>query len=192
MDRVAVVKRLFEHFYNKLYKSNHKIDLSVARNKTLITNFIDLLIKQYTLEAIGSQFLFNYIAYSFEQYANKNLKRRISLNWIVGRKMFSKWLNRRDSWDYYVDKFLREHSVDLQLIDLVNEEKKDPLATYRSEELEKSRLPDSEARVYNCLQTTTLYNHRSLICITCHQRSFCKQLLNKVNPKLYASRGYGS
>jgi hypothetical protein len=189
------IKQLYEIFYSKTHQESYFLDLSNERNQKFIENFFINLGDIVSFETIGPNLLIDYFAFAFYYYSSLETKRNITFNWIIGKKMIKRFFEREKGWDYYVDNFLRENQINTDTIrsKLVEEkQEKNYLAIHQEEELEKARCADTEARVYSCLNTTTLYNHRSHVCLLCHQKQFCKQLLKKVNPSLYENRGYGA
>lgn len=188
-----IIKELYEYFYFKTLYKPYTLDLLRERNSKFVTNFLINLDKFVSLETVGVNLLIDYFSYSFAYYSSLDTQRDISLNWIIGKKMIKRFFGEKTGgWDYHVDNFLREHQISKDEIrsKLVVQEEKSYLKVHPSEESEKSRVPDTEARIYNCLNYTTLFNHRSIICLTCHQKIFCRQILKKTNPDLYAKRGY--
>lgn len=190
--RKAVVK-LYNYFYSKIYKTPFSLDLSQAKQEKMVDNFIKLLANQLGLHSIGINTFIDIFSFSFAYWNTKATKRRISLNWIIGKKTVTRWLEKKDGQNFYTDKFLLEYGIDLsllkqQLYELENKELTsqglDP-----AEELEKLRF-EGEAKLYNCLQHTTLYHHRSLNCLGCSNRSVCKGLLRTTAPQVYKRRGY--
>jgi len=191
------IKQLYEIFYSKACNESYSLDLSSERNKKFIENFFINLDSIVPSEAIGPNLLIDYFAFAFYYYSSLEMKRNISLNWIIGKKMLKRFFEREEGWNFYVDNFLRENQINkdelrYKMLESVKDYHYDYLKISLAEEQEKSRCADTPARVYSCLETTTLYNHRSHICILCHQKPFCKQLLKKVNPLLYENRGYGA
>ena len=191
------IKQLYDIFYSKILKESYSLDLSNDRNQKLIANFYIHLDDIVPDEAIGPNLLIDYFAFAFYYYGSLETKRKITFNWIIGPKMIKRFFEREKGWDYYVTNFLRENQINPdelrhKLLYGSKPIEVDYLKVHPEEELEKGRCADTEARVYSCLNTTTLYNHRSHVCILCHQKQFCKQLLKKVNPTLYINRGYGA
>lgn len=189
------IKVLFEHFYSKVHRHSYNLGLDRYINQKLIHSFEQHLQQYVNEQTIGINLLIDYFAFAFGYYSDKKLQRNISLNWIIGKKMIKRFFERQEGWDYYTQKFLHEYQVNVdelksRLQEQETKEEKDYLKIHKSEELEKARTPDTEARVYSCLNTTTLFNHRSTICVMCHQKVFCKQLLRKTNQNLYEKRGY--
>lgn len=185
------VAKLFDYFYNKLYRqASYKLDINQGYQKKMIDSFIILIGTQFQLPGVGVNYLIEYFCFSFHYWFNKSTSRKITLGWIIGQKTFKRWLDRSEGVDYYTAKFLKEHSIDIalvkqQLFEL--EDKRGQLDP--SEELEKLRF-DGEARLYHCFQHTTLYNHKSLNCIRCLQKTACKKLLKTTAPLIYKERGY--
>lgn len=187
-DQYAKIKRLFEYYYYKTYRAFPYYNSEL--NKVKIDNFLKQLSKKVDLSSIGNGFWIEYFAWSFSRRANETTKRNISFNWIIGKKMLDQWFDRKEKFSYQYDQFIKEHSIDIEQLrsDLVEPEKPldklDPL-----EEKEKGRL-GGEPQLYNCLQFTTLYNSRSIICLTCSNKVLCKKLLAEKYPKIYEKRGY--
>lgn len=184
--------KLFEYFYNHLYKTNFKLDLSINNQDKVLSNFVKELEKRVI--GVSNNFLVSFLSFGFAYFYTKRLKRKITLNWIASKKLLTRFLAREEGTDYYTREFLREYNINLDELRsyLVEQQEVDYLALDKQEELNKARLPDSDARLYNCLQDTTLYNHRSAICLICHQKTFCKNLLKTTNNFVYKKRGYES
>lgn len=191
MDYHKLVQKLFDFFYKKVYKNpNYKLDLELSNHRKVIDSFVKLLSQYYQLPSIDVNFLIAYFVFSFEYWSNKKIKRNVSLNWIVGKKTFQRWLEKRDSSSYYNSKFLKEYDISLdQLKQDLHEEESEAKGLDPAEELEKQRFT-GEAIMFNCLLTTTLYNHRSIICLRCEHKVTCKKVLKESYPKIYKNRGY--
>ena len=192
MNYYKAVSRLFDYFYNKVYKSNFKLNLDQVGQRKMVDNFVKVLATQFNIQSVGINTLLEFFSFSFAYWSTKTTKRRISLGWIIGKKTFNRWIERKDGVDYYTDKFLLEYGVDLTLLrqELFEQETNDH-GLDPAEELEKFRF-EGEMKLYNCLQHTTLYHHRSLHCLHCCNRITCKRLLRNTLPQLYRRRGYAN
>lgn len=190
IDYHKTVPKLFDAFYNKFYKTNFRLDLSINNQKKQVDNFIKLLGQHYQVDTLGINFLVEYFSFAFCYWKDKNVKRKIALNWIIGKKIFSKWLVRDQYSSYFYQKFLHEYSINIddlkqQLFeDIQIDNNLDP-----AEEIEKDRFKD-EARLYHCIINTNLYNHKSSICMSCSNKVTCKGILQQRYPRLYKARGY--
>lgn len=190
MDYHKTVTKLFDHFYNKIYKANFQLDLSIGKQQKQVDNFIKLLARHYQFDSVGVNLLVEYFAFSFCYWSTKITKRKITLGWIVGKKMFAKWLDKSEHSKYFYDKFLVEYDVNLdQLKQQLIEEQIIDDGLDVAEEIEKRRFND-EARLYNCMMHTTLYNHKSKTCISCLHKTHCKIVLKVQLPTVYKNRGY--
>ncbi len=190
MDYHKLVQKLFDYFYYKIHKNHYKLDLDLNNHKKIIDNFVKLLAQHYQLPSIDTNFLILYFTFAWEYYSNKHLKRNVSLNWIVGKKTFQRWLEKRDSTTYYNNKFLKEYGINIdQLKQDLHEDQSEAIGLDPVEELEKKRFT-GEAVLFNCLLHTTLYNHKSLICLQCPYKKDCKDMLKKTHPRIYKNRGY--
>ena len=190
MDYHKLVQKLFDYFYYKVHKKHFKLDLDLNNHRKLINNFVKLLAQHYQLPSIDVNFLILYFSFTWEYYSNKHLKRNVSLNWIIGKKTFKRWLDRKDSATYYNNKFLKEYEINLnQLKQDLHEDQSEAIGLDPAEELEKKRFT-GDAILFNCLLVTTLYNHKSLICLQCEHKKMCKSLLKSTYPRIYKNRGY--
>lgn len=187
------VSRLFDYFYAKLYKNpNFKLDLSINNQAKQVDNFIKLLSRFYPIEGISVNFFITYYSFAFQYWHDKITHRKIPLNWIIGPKTFKRFLDRTDESQYFVDKFLEKYKISLDQLrqDLV-ESDDEARGLDTAEENEKLRFY-GEARLYHCTVNTTMYNHRSVNCLGCPEKSICKKLLKQTYPKIYNQRGYNN
>lgn len=184
-DQKEIVACLFDYFYYKLYKYPYKLDLET--NDVNLSNYLIRLSKHYSIHSLGISFFYSYFCFAFEYWSKKTTKRKITLGWIIGKKMIGRWVCRPDSSKYFVDKFIKEYDIDINHVieNLIDdgEQGLDP-----AEEIEKTR--HSQAQLLHCIHFTTLYNHRSKHCISCKEKVICKRLLKSLYPQTYKNRGY--
>lgn len=187
----SLIEKIYTEFYRKFYnRPSFKMSLELNRASRQIDNFIALLLRHYQLESISINLLTSYIAWSFSRRFGQITKRDISLGWILGPKTFKKWLDKKEEEIYYTDIFINEIGINLdQLKQELHEEEIIQQNLDVSEELEKSRFK-GEAQLFHCFQFTTLYNHRSSICISCENKTTCKRLLKEKFPRTFKKRGY--
>lgn len=192
MDYHEKVCKIFDVFYQKVFKTaNFNLDLSRNKQRKQVDNFIKLISKNYYLPSIGTNFFISYFCFQFEYWENKKTKRNVSLGWIIGKKAFKRWIDRSESSEYFSNKFLLEYAIDLNAlrIDLHEDELVKNEVLDNCEEIEKIRFT-GEARLFNCLHHTTMFNHRSGTCLSCPQSRDCKILLKAKYPFTYKKRGY--
>lgn len=196
MDFNKTICRIFDHFYDRIYHKHYKLDLELHKQDKKLENFYNLLAAHYPIEGVSYNFLIQYLSYQFYRFANMETKRDISFGWLVGEKNFLVWHNRNRDQDWYVSQWLSEKKIDISLLKhkLHFEESIEGLEKSGldpAEELEKSRFKNNdEAKFYNCLHHTTLYNHESTACAGCFLKRICKRTLKSSNLKLYKDRGY--
>jgi hypothetical protein len=188
------IKLLFDYFYNKVYKgTNFSLDLSVNNQFKVVESFKKLLANYYPIESLDTNFLIFYMAWSFKNRAEQLVKRKISLNWIIGKKALGQFVNRNTDSDYYVDKFLLENNIKFSELNFrlheVSDDEDKAISIDQIEEAEKLRF-EGQGRLYNCLLNTTMYNHRSVNCLGCEMKTTCKALLKQKFPATYKKRGY--
>lgn len=188
-EQGEIVACLFDYFYYKLYKYSYKLDSTRARVK--INNYLKRLSKTYPIQSLGISFFYSYFCFAFEFWSNKTTKRRITLDWIIGKKMIDRWISRSSHSNYFSGKFVKEYDIDLNhVIESLVDQQEIQRGIDPAEELEKTRHGKSEVQLLHCLHFTTLYNHKSIHCISCKQRDTCKEFLKKLHPQTYKRRGY--
>ena len=163
------------------------------RERRQISNFIDLVSNKYGRFSIGKTFLFNFMSFNYEYYSSLDhcATKKIPLNWVIGRKALSRWVNRTEDDLYHAMKYASDNGVHMGLIRSAKNDHVNDVASVRiSEEAEKKRFHNEPEGLSNCIETTTLYNRRSVSCISCRYRIECKKLLKDNYPKIYIARGY--
>lgn len=187
-DHSSLIVKLYNFFYNKIYRAHSNI--TYASHKEQVDSFLNMLGEHYDFSSLGPNWFISYFCWTFAIRESQNTSRDISLNWIIGNKMLTRWLEKPEEFSWQYRDFVVKYSIDLDRLrnDLFESgvilRKLDP-----AEEREKSRL-GGEGQLYNCLLHTTLYNHRSIICLTCENKILCKKLLAQKYPRLSRERGY--
>lgn len=190
---IDFVIEAYEVFSRKIHKIPQFVFEPSQRELKQIENFIALLEKKYDKNSIGRIFLFNFMALSYDHYStlDHQAKKRIPLNWIVGKKALDRWVKRVEDDLYHSQKYVAENGIHIGLIGAGTERRSDDVTSIKKhEEEEKLRFYNKPRGMVNCIETTTLYNHRSLNCISCIYRKECKNMLKINYPKLYIARGY--
>lgn len=192
MNYPESISQLFTYFHYKIYRSSgFKMDLSRGNQGKYVDNFVEMLTTHYDESAVSPDFLIEYFLFQFAQKHDWDSDMKIQLNWIIGKKAFETWLNRNvETYSHFINKFTLEYDVNVHELKMllyhvdVKSQGLDPV-----EEMEKVRF-SGVARLGNCMENTTLYNHRSETCITCQEKFECKKILKSINKKLYDKRGY--
>jgi len=168
---------LYEYFFVKMTGwKNYKFRPSDNQEKQ-ISNFVKLLHKNYHLLSIGPNFLIDYYTFQFKYWSelDTRFEGKVMLNWVVGKKALDRWDNKQSSWNYFLQEFIKRFNIDKDIlvaklngVKIVN---KIPL-----QDIEKLRFYNTERGFVNCIEVTTLYNHRSKLCIFCKFKKDCKKL----------------
>lgn len=178
------VVRLYELYYAKKYSNtSYKFKPTLKAEQT-IEKFISYLDNKYKLICIGEHFLTKFFNFQFlrvkdqkfKRFASKDVAGRIQIYDIVGGKAIQYWEKRNIEFDFIIDPYIHAH-IELPEISI-------------SEEIEKKRFYNSELGLSNCLEKTSLYNHKSQLCILCKHKISCKDLLKNNYSQIYKSRGY--
>lgn len=189
-DLGGLIEQLYNFFYSKFYKKQFRLDLRLNKNGLQIQNFIGLLARHYQIDSIDVNFLINYLSWSFSRRFGQITKRNITLGWIIGPKAFKSWLEKKKEETYYVYQFVNGIGINVNELKMQLHNPIQLKGLDAAEELEKKRFKNSDAQLFHCSQTTTLYNHHSKTCLLCSYRITCKRLLSSQNPQLFKKRGY--
>lgn len=179
----------YEYFIQSIgYKKYIQKSLS-TNEKKIVDNFIKTLQKQYSLPSIGSNFLFRYFAFQFQYYSTLEMRwgKWIMLPWVIGKKAFKRWEEKKENWWYWCELFLQEKNI--RFVEIVDKET-NGIKTNQWVEFEKSRYFNTERGFVNCIDHTALYNPHSLFCMRCSFRKKCKSLLQLNYPSLSKRKIY--
>lgn len=188
MDKILIAKTLFSFFYFKFY--GYKPSFS-DREEKMFQNFLSKIDRVYGLNGVGINFFIDYMSYAWNFYlgntGNGQPKRKVTPGWIVGPKMFDRWIKKIENYDSsYEYRLYRKLNTNRSKIrselEFQFSESEDISDISTSEENEKRRFGDSLAQLYHCIQFTTLFNPKSVNCILCKQKVKCRQIKNGINP----------
>jgi hypothetical protein len=185
----------YEYFIKSLYKDGYEyFQLKVTEpHKRSLVNFLVEVHKDLGLHAVDDNYLFNYIAFTFEYILIKrpNLQsRRIPFNQIFSPSAYKRWQERSKGRQYYVSRALQEKGI--SRLDVIPANI--PLISIEelseSEEAIKRRVVNTAGALAICLESTTLFNHKSKYCQICVKKDVCKKLLSQINAGAAFDRGY--
>lgn len=184
------IVQYYEYFYSKKYSNQKYIFTPSSRAIDAIAEFIQYLEKRHKLITLGQRFLSRYFSFQFKRVENMVIKRfsskdksgRIQIYDIIGRKAIEYWESRDVEYDYTLI-----HTVALFKEPLLQKE-----VINLAEELERKRFFNTNRGQVNCLEKTTLFNHKSTNCLLCNFKRECKLLLKVNYQHIYMRRGYGT
>lgn len=188
---------LQEYFYKKVSKrSDYQFEPS-DRDTQYILGFINIL-KRYCkgdVSSVGSNYLYSYFLFQYNCRSEQETrfgKGVVMLNWILGKKSFQQWLDRKGTVMFYEHQFCSKYNVSYIEYKSIyfDEVGYDRVSVSENEELEKRRFFSTDSGFLNCIESTTLYNHRSKWCLTCKYKVDCKKLLKFNYLHIYKDRGY--
>lgn len=195
MLTVDTVFKFFEYFYRKKYiLTNYKMSVT-KKDEQHITSFLLLLQEQYK-QTVSGDFLFTYFTFQFTYWEQVNLEKvsNIKLPFIVGKKAFERFLKRNTEFDWTIEQspFLAKYKI--FKTDLIKAESKKNWTVVKgnidTEANFKLAAYNTPEGFINCLDFSTLFNHKSHICQGCIYKDSCKIKLLEFFPQLYKDRGY--
>lgn len=156
-------------------------------NKETIINFLVELHKEIGLAHIGENYIYDYLIYQFNYWIDKNVQfgDKITIKKVFALVSLKRYINRPTDFNW----FKAKEQIEPYLSPIKEKVIKDKKLN-QGEELEKQRFYNTKKGIANCLESTTLFNHRSSICASCKNRTTCKKLLQLNYPNIYKERGY--
>jgi len=189
---------LFEYFISKVSGYQNFEAKLHAREKVAVSNFAYFLMGRYGEGSIGPYLLYHYFVFQFEYWRTKKTREgegRAQIRWVVGEKAFNRWLRKdSDYWYFCTEGLLKKH-VDIKYSDVIGLLGKteigfDYVEVKMYEEVEKQRYFNTTKGFMHDILNTTLYNHKSELCLGCKNKESCKELLKTNYRKIYDDRGY--
>lgn len=193
------IYRFYDYFYNKMYDcSELKLSRSPTNNKSVET-FFELLKKEFE-GTVGQEFLYLYFLFQFNYWdklelkGNNNYSGRIQLSFIIGKKAFERYKKRNSEYDWQLDSVAIIKKYGLIKSDLIEQ-----LSTKHKIAVKKGIDTEAPFKLANfntvegyntCMDYSTLFNHKSNICVLCVYKQKCKEQLKKTYLTLYMDRGY--
>lgn len=179
----------YELLYKKKYGNETYVYKPTPKAEIEINNFLSFLEKKYKLISLGEDFLSRYFSFQFKRTENLILKRfsskdksgRIQIYDIIGKSAIQYWMNRDINFDFIVEinTVIPKRHPSLERVE------------NKSEEFEKKRFHNTDRGFLNCIEKTSLFNHKSTNCVLCTvNKEACKCLLKKNYYNIYKDRGY--
>lgn len=174
----------YTDFYRKKYSNKNYLFIPSFKADKTIDIFLLQLDKEYKLSCIGNNFLIRYFNFQFnrldglvfKRFASEKEGGKVQIYDVVGKKAFKYWLDRDIGFDFKI------HNISFNKVDLN--------ILSKAEEIEKNRFVNTNRGQLNCIEKTSLFNHKSSICLLCMYKNDCKQLLKNNYINIFTKRGY--
>lgn len=180
----------YEGIYMKIGNGSNFSFSPSNSETTSLKKFIGFIDKKYGLNGIGANFIFEYFIFQLDYWHGLETRfgKKIPLSWFIGLKAFDRWVNRIEHDLFHAYKTAREYGISKNIL----KEKNKPfdyLSVKEYEEVEKNRFYGEIDGLLNCIETTSMFNKSSKLCIDCKWKDVCKKNLKKEYPKVYILRG---
>lgn len=144
-----------------------------------VEKFLNRIYKKISPYQIGSNYLFNYITYTFKNKYGKGYK----FSWLISQQAVSEWFDKEEDWFEWNEKWKKEHGVHKPV-------KVVQFDLLKIEDFHRKRYLNEQRGLVHCMENTTLIDPESQICRKCKNKLDCKELLRVNNPELCKIR-YG-
>lgn len=190
----VVVFQLYQQFVQRFHNLDQPIESHNDAINHKITDFLIELHKTIGLQSVDPTYIYNYLVFQFNYWNDKKVGfgDRITFNRVFGRKSLERFRQRRNDFSWYNAQLsMSKFGIEPSMINQFSTKKiKNFLTIDSQEELEKARFLNTVEGLRNCIDNTTLYNHRSNNCIICTHNVMCKKLLKQNYIGIYVDRGY--
>ena len=190
----------YEQQYSKI--KNYQFTVRLNKNdEAMMDNFITDLLIRLNQSNIGNDFISSYVESQFAYWLSLDTKlgaKTIPLNWVFGKKALDRWFQT----SYSANKFKTKIKLKNVGIKSIKSKNKEDLNTSKNillktfvelsevEEAMKSKALNKEYGFLNCVQTTTMFNHKSPNCLVCDFQIKCKAFLSTNYKTINKARGY--
>lgn len=189
-----VAIELYQQFISSFYSlEEYSIKDRVKANQVIV-NFLIEIHKRINLNSIGPRFIFYYLIFQFDYWNSKDVSfgDKVNIVRIFGKKSIERYFNRSKDYSWYnaelslnslgiKQSFLNEYDQ-VTVVDRVKIDEK--------EEKRKEQYFGTKSHLVNCMDNTTLFNHRSIHCAICTHKTICKKILKENYFSIYVDRGY--
>jgi hypothetical protein len=185
---------LYEKFLKRFYEDN-QLHIKASRdNQNVLTTFLLQVHKELNLNSIGVAYWYQYLIYQYDYWSTKNVAfgERITLKRVFAIKSWERFQQISDEFSWYnAELTLSKYNINRSIIlEMKVRDRKNHTKLNDYEEEEKSRFLNKPIGFVNCIETTTLFNHRSTSCALCKVNQTCKNLLRENYIGVYIDRGY--
>jgi hypothetical protein len=191
MNVVEKIKKTYE-FFSRIVISDESFKFKQDYTEYLtLESFVKRINKDYS--SYGNTFLFNYFCFQFSYWNSKNftkskLPKLPNLTWIIGKKAYDRWNNKNENWKFFIDRdFLSKNKkiTRNRLIIALLEDKVEINVEVINilENQNKKKYYNTPMGLAYCLETTTLFNEKSNLCLECNSKNACKALLDNLTNK---------
>lgn len=145
-------------------------------------------------DSIGENFIKKFLLYGIQSWFNsgseKDYSHSVRFNWIFGKSAIERWNKCSMQTNMHI---VRTNLKKKYNISITNKQTNMPniVSSLRNvEERYKADYHNSRKGLLWCIANTTLFHHKSPLCITCDYKKECRELLKQEYPKIYIKRGY--
>ena len=197
---LAEVSNTVAELYQYMYRLTANYDDwtfdPTDKEVVMLINFTNWLDKKYKMQSIGVPILLKYFLFQFNYWHQKETRfqGKVMLGWVIGPKAIERWVDIEDRGkiDFLVNVYFTKKK-DVSYTSILNHFQP-RISSYNAivlsdvEELEKKRYFNTDRGFISCIESTTLYNGRSIYCLQCKFRSDCLSLLKSNYPNRAAQR----
>jgi len=184
-ERVHYIYLIYKELRQKVYGYKSTAPLT-ERNIKIAVSYLKKLDKEYGYGAVGKDFLWSFMLYSTIKWLS--LDREFILLNILSKTSLENWKQKKDG---YIEMLYNRIIVpyNLRYPFTVISKEYDLLSINNFEEDEKNRYrSDIKRQLIHCVESTSLYNNKSSICVKCEVKEYCLVIQKENLPLVFNKR----
>lgn len=146
-------------------------------------------------DRIGEEFVRKFAQYGIQSWFNDgtdvDYSRSVRFNWIFGKSAIERWNKFDIATNVHITRIGLKTNNNINTIKRKTSIPELVLSIRPVEEEFKEKYHNQNRGFVWCIANTTLYHHKSSLCVQCIYKTECKKLLKQEYPKIYLKRGYG-
>lgn len=145
---------------------------------------------------IGEDFVRKFVEYGIQSWFNPDSNKdgrynfTIRFSWIVGQKAIQRWDKFGNKTNVEITRNCLKQNFDIDTTKHTTKCNKMVVQVRPVEEKFKQEFFGTKRGLAWCVANTTLYHHRSPLCMRCPFKVECKEILKQNYYKVYKIRGY--
>lgn len=141
--------------------------------------FFKSISKKIHLSSVGTNYIFNYVTYTF---MNSRIKKTFSFKVLLSPNSRNNWFDKPDDWYVWHSKFLSENGLKKPA------KENQPIDILKTEDSIRRKYYGTRKGFILCLESTSLHDPKSEFCQRCLRKNDCREVLKTNNPPLYKLR----
>lgn len=188
-----LLKYAVDTFIDLLQQVTHRERIAYRCNAGDLQSW-ELFLREFGT-GVGEDFIRKFILYGIQSWFNRGMtedySRRVRFSWVIGGEAIKRWRALGMEKNVEITRSCLKTDYVITPPKVQTEVREMVTRVRETEEVAKREFYNGERGLVWCIANTTLFHHRSPLCIRCRYRMECKEVLKMNYPRIYEVRGYG-